>query len=372
MDTFLSFLKKYFKLFIGVYLAGFLIAILLFITLPRRYKATAEIMPSLEPELMMTLGSALTSFNPLVSMMISPADILARVLYSRAVLYPVIDSLDLRKKLKSSSYVKVYRKLLKSIEVKAYMEGIVEVSYEDKDPYFAAQLVNTIVRELDHFNRFTVMTKGRALREFLELRLKEEEELLAALKDSLQDFQKKYGTMFPEQEYGEFLKSYYEIVKNYLLAKAERDLYKVIYYENSPAVKMKSEELKVYEKQLSSILGADVYSKTDSSLGAKILNVPMSEIPEFVRRYFDLVYRIEAHKEVYKFLFSKYEEAKILEKKDTPTFTVMRYADVPDYKSFPRGTHLVLYFFLLSTLFNIVIFVLKETNLVKMLFATSD
>ncbi|MDI6851168.1 MAG: Wzz/FepE/Etk N-terminal domain-containing protein [bacterium] len=359
MKKFYSVISKYFVTFVIVYILGFLIAIVLFFTLPRKYKATAEIMPNLEPELMMTIGSSLANLNPLLGLMVSPSDIYARIIQSRAVLYPVIDSLNLKQKFKTRSYIKVYRKLLKGIEIKSYTEGIVEISYEDKDPKFAAQIVNLIVRELDRFNKQTVMTKGKALREFLEQRLKEEDILIGSLRDSLEKFQKKYGTVFPEEEYKEWVSAYFDIYKGYLISKAEYDYLSEIYSPGSPILSLKLNELEVYEKQLRDFANE---SKADSqtSKTPRILNFPLRTVPELAKVYGELLVKLQAHEEVYKFLFTKYEEAKILEKKDTPTFTLMHWAEVPDYKSYPRGTILVMFFFFMSTIVNILIFFIGE------------
>uniref|UniRef100_A0A7C2K385 Polysaccharide chain length determinant N-terminal domain-containing protein n=1 Tax=candidate division WOR-3 bacterium TaxID=2052148 RepID=A0A7C2K385_UNCW3 len=359
MRKFYSVIARYFWIFFTVYLLGFLVAIILFFALPRKYKATAEIMPSLEPELMTTIGSSLANLNPLLGLMVSPADIYARIIQSRAVLYPVIDSLNLKQRFKTKSYVKTYRKLLKAIEIKSYTEGIVEVSYEDKDRQFATQLVNLVVRELDRFNKQTVMTKGKALREFLERRLKEEEVIIAGLRDSLEKFQKKYGTVFPEEEYKQWVSSYFDIYKGYLLSKAECDFLSEIYSPGNPILSLKLNELQVYEKQLKDFAN-ETTPDSQPSKTPRILNFPLRTVPELAKVYLDLLVKITAHEEVYKFLFTKYEEAKILEKKDTPTFTVMRWAEVPDYKSYPRGTILVLFFFFVSTLVNILIFILGE------------
>jgi|UniRef100_A0A7V3NU46 uncharacterized protein involved in exopolysaccharide biosynthesis len=367
MKKFYPAISRYFKIFFIVYLVGFLLALVLFFTLPRKYKATAEIMPTLEPELMMTIGSSLANINPLLGLMVSPADIYARITQSRAVLYPVIDSLNLKQRFKTNSYIRAYRKLLKGIEIKSYTEGIVEISYEDKDRQFAADLVNLVVRELDRFNKQTVMTKGKALRAFLEQRLKEEDQLIGTLRDSLERFQKKYGTVSPEDEYKEWVSSYFDIYKGYLLSKAEYDYLKEIYSPENPILNMKLNELQVYEKQLKDFAN-ETRSDSSQAKAPRILNFPLRTVPELAKTYWDLFVKIKAHEEVYTFLFTKYEEAKILEKKDTPTFTVMHWAEVPDYKSYPRGTVLVMFFFFISTLINILLFMfgeLKEDGLLS-------
>ncbi|MGB9824100.1 MAG: GumC family protein [Candidatus Hydrothermia bacterium] len=359
MSDFLALIRRYLKLFFIVYVVGFLVALLLYFVLPRKYKATAEVMPSLDPETFAVIGSSLANFNPLLGLMVSPVDIYARIAQSRGVLYPVIDSLDLRSKFKTKSYIKTYRKLLKSIEIKTYTEGILELSYEDKDKYFATNLVNLVVRELDRANKELIMTKGKALREFLEKRMAEEEASINSLRDTLEQLQKRYGTLDLEAEYAEWVKAYYEMLKNYLMSRTEYDYLKQIYSESSPLLILKEKELKVYDEQLRGFLN-EISSEEAGGNVRRVFNVPYTKLPTYARQYMELKVKLSAHEEVYKFLFTKYEEAKILEKRDTPTFTVLRYAEVPDYKSYPKGTHLVLLFFFLSTVINIVILLVKE------------
>ncbi|HOP31773.1 MAG TPA: hypothetical protein PKU94_00095 [Candidatus Hydrothermia bacterium] len=350
---------KYLKIVVPVYVVSIAIALILFYTIPRRYKATAEIMPSLEQELITTIGSALANYNPSVSMLVTPADIYSRIIQSRAVLYPVIDSLDLQKKLKAKGKMHAYKKLSKGIEVKPYSEGIIEISYEDKDKAFAAELVNRLILELDNFNKQTVMTKGKALREFLEVRLKEEENLINALMDSLKTYQKQYGTVLIEQEYVQWVQAYFEVFKNYLLKKTEYDYYKEIYSADNPLLEIKAKEVDALQEQLNYILNEPGEGEKTFS-GSRIFSIPISKVPEAMQEYFGLKVKLDAHEEVFKFLFTKYEESKLLEKKDTPTFTVMRWAEVPDMKSYPRGTHLVVLFFIIGTLVNVLILVVGE------------
>ncbi|MEO0251079.1 MAG: hypothetical protein ABIM44_02415 [candidate division WOR-3 bacterium] len=356
MGPFKKILAGYFKVFLIVYVVNFFIALLLYYTLPRKYTATAEIMPSLDQEILVTLGSALANFNPLVSMMVTPADIYTKIIQSRAVLYELIDSLDLQKKFKVKSKILAYRRLLKALEVKPYSEGIIEISYEDKDKEFATNLVNAVVRILDNFNRKTIMTKGKDLRLFLEERLAEEEHLIETLRDSLKVLQKKYNAIQPESEYMMLLEGYFNIYKEYSIRRAEFSYLKKIYGENNPLLSIKEKELEAYEKELKKI----IRDAENPGNPEKIFNISQKELPEVMAKFLDIMLKLEAHQEVYKFLFTKYEEAKLLEKKDTPTFTVMRWAEIPDHKSFPRGTHLVILFFIFATMINIIIFIVGE------------
>ena len=55
---------KYRKIFVINTFLAVSIALILFFTLPRRYKATSEIIPTLEPEIVATIGTCLLYTSP--------------------------------------------------------------------------------------------------------------------------------------------------------------------------------------------------------------------------------------------------------------------------------------------------------------------
>jgi len=68
-------------------------------------------------------------------------------------------------------------------------EGFVKVAVTERDRQLAADLANGYAEELDQFLRLNTNTSARLRREFMDQRLTETEGALAAIEDSLRDYQ---------------------------------------------------------------------------------------------------------------------------------------------------------------------------------------
>lgn len=352
---------KYRRVFIINFFLAVGIAVILFFSLPRKFRATAEIMPSLEPETIMSIGTSLTMANPLLSFMVTPADIYARILKSRSVIEPVIDKLDLQKKFKAKYKDVLIKKLQRAIEVKTYPEGLIEVSFEHRDKLLATQIVNQAISTLDSVNKYTVNTKGRELRLFLAQRLSEVKKELSSYQDSLKNLQQKYKFIELTDEYAVVAEKYTEFYANLLQNKTELELLEKLYGKDSRLsfVEQKREKIKILENYIIQMLNGK--NKDNPSFGPGFA-LPFSRIPEVAKKYIMFLAEIEARKEVYAFLFSKYEEAKILEKKDTPTLSILSYATAPQKKSWPKGSYLVFISVIISFFVSILYVAFMENK----------
>ncbi|RLJ04271.1 MAG: hypothetical protein DRP08_02135 [Candidatus Aenigmatarchaeota archaeon] len=339
MTKYLKIIIKYRWIYFLSFFIPVSIALILFFTLPRRYTATAEIMPSLEPETMATIGASLTLANPFLNLMVTPADIYARILRSRTVVEGVIDKLDLQRRFKARYKDVLIRKLQKSIGIKVYPEGLIEVYYEHKDKVLATRIVNEFILVADSVNRYAVMTKGKELRIFLEGRLKEMRLELSAYQDSLGELQKKYGFIDLPEEYKAFAHSFVNVYTDLVLEKARLEYIANLYGKDSPLVEKKEKQIRALKDYINKkILKGQNISEEGYGVG---FSVSLNKLPEVLKKYLMYNAEIEARKEAYSFLFSKYEEAKLLEKKDTPTINILSFAKIPQKKSWPRGSRLV-------------------------------
>ena len=69
---------------------------------------------------------------------------------------------------------------------------------------------------------------------------------------------------------------------------------------------------------------------------------------------------------IFELLTQQYEQAKIMEQKDTPTVQFLDIASPPEKRSFPRRTFIVVFAFALSIVFNILLaFTIDYVNDVK-------
>ena len=84
---------------------------------------------------------------------------------------------------------KAGKKLASHTGISLTNEGFVKVSVTERDRKLAADLANAYAEELDLFLRLNTNTSARQRREFMDLRLTETERSLAAVEDSLRDYQ---------------------------------------------------------------------------------------------------------------------------------------------------------------------------------------
>ena len=353
---------KYRKIFVINTFLAVSIALILFFTLPRRYKATSEIIPTLEPEIVATIGTSLIMSNPLLSFLVTPADIYARILKSRCVIGQLVDKLGLVEKMGARNREALVKKLQRSLIVKTYPEGLIEVSFEHKDKELAVAIVNTSVSLLDSINKYTLMTKGKELRRFLEQRLKEVKEELETFQDSLRSLQESYNFVNLEEEYKSFIGEYITLYADLFKEKIETEFLKEIYGEGSSTLFQKEKKIQVLQKKLRDIFHKGGFK--DGGYGPGFA-IPVRAVPSIFKKYVTILAEIEARKEAYSFIFAKYEEAKIMEKKDTPTLTILSYATLPQLKSWPRGSRMLLIAVFIALMVSVILVFIEENEQIQ-------
>ena len=163
--------------------------------LPKWYRATAAVLPPERGATDMNLSTIFRGGMPFlggelaIPFAASPSDVLAAMAQSDAVLLGVISDLSLAQRYKTASVETLLKTLRGNLLVKTTTEGIVQISYEDKDPKLVYETVQSVLINLDRVNQRRGSTKARANRLFVEGRLKETEKALQAAQDSLKVFQ---------------------------------------------------------------------------------------------------------------------------------------------------------------------------------------
>ena len=173
---------KHFSIFVVIILLSVIIGIVLAFTLPKKYTSTALLFPPTPQEIYPVSGISqgyLTEWGVTGGLLggTSLSDVFIGVMKSRAVKEKVIKECSLRIILGK----KASRKLNKMTNLSITKEMLISIEITSKDPKLAARIANSYVDNLDYFMKHRLITKGREIREFLELRLKEEREKLNKL-----------------------------------------------------------------------------------------------------------------------------------------------------------------------------------------------
>ncbi len=183
-------------------------------------------------------------------------------------------------------------------------EGLVSMTIEDRDPVVAAAMVNRAIDLLDRFNAEQRMTKGHRARLFIDGELVRAERDLRAAEDALEAYQTatKIVALSPQAE------SAVSAGANLMARKMEVEIELGM---KQSVLREGNEELRRLRSELGEI---------DRKLG---------EFPALGLEAARLVRDLKVREQVYTYLRTEYEQARIQEERDTPSLTVVDRAEPP-------------------------------------------
>lgn len=335
--------------------------------IPNQYTATATILPP-NPQQEAMLGMLSTqalSFGGLsgLSKMLpgatTPSDLFAAILNSDRIMNAIIQEYDLKTVFKTSTMDDTYKMLRSITRIRVSPEGIIQVSVTWYDKFFAANIANSFMNELDMFNNETSMTVGRRYRVFIERRLKESIDTLSHVEDALRKFQEKHRTVALDVELENLIAAIAELKSQIILLEVQKAAIGPSGSAYNPHARNIDKQLRELKKQLAKIEFGDS-TNMNEEFGAGFA-VPFSELPEVAVEYARLVRDVETQSAIFLLLTQQYEQAKIMEAKDTPTVQILDIAKPPERKSTPKRTQIVILSAALSLVLGVLFSYFSES-----------
>jgi capsule polysaccharide export protein KpsE/RkpR len=201
LAKFLPLMYKWRRPLGGVTLAGFLVSVITSLILPDIYRSTAIFYPTNLPALETTLNPEITDPEQLtLSMSSDDADRLISLGQSEPVLryiiqkfkisqhygYPAQDTTDKVRQ-------KVLDEFMYNYNIAQNNRSAVEISFDDKDKYFAAKVVNAIMQQIDTVNQqLTRLNQQKMVQRFAQRQEIAKSEL-QKIQDSLLVTRQQYG-----------------------------------------------------------------------------------------------------------------------------------------------------------------------------------
>ena len=268
----------------------------------------------------------------------STADRYVGMLQSRTISDAIIDRFDLMKVYDVGYRVKTYQALADHVTVSLGKEdGIISISVDDEDPQRAAAIANQYVKGLKDLNvRLNLSSSGRE-RVFLEKRLALVKRDLANAEDAMKDFQEKNKAIRIDDQATAIIDAIAQLKAQ--LASKEVELGVHLSYQTE-----QNYEVKALREGIAQMKG-QIRKLEQSPTGKKYSDdifVPASEVPELGVRYARLMRDYKTQEALFELLTKQDELAKINEARDTSTLQVLDDAVVPDKKSRPRRSLIVL------------------------------
>ena len=352
-----------FKIVITVTLISVVVSFLII----KKYTATATILPpNPQQETMFGMMSATMSgglsnlgrMSGLISGSGTASDLFAAIMQSGRIKGEIINKYDLKRTFKSKTLTDAGKMLDDITTIEVSGEGIVSVSVIYRNKKLAADIANSYVEELDKFNKETAMTVGKKYRIFIEERLKGVTDDLAAAEESLRIFQEKNHTVALDDEIKSAITVVAQLKGEIMLREAQKGAIESFNNTNNPYVQNIDNEIKGLRDELSRIEFGDI-SRQNKEFGAGF-SMSFSKLPEIALRYTRLLRDVKVQEVVYELLTQQYEQAKIMEVKDTPTVQFLDRASPPEKKSYPRQMAVVVYSAIFSLLFSIFLIYFLE------------
>jgi tyrosine-protein kinase Etk/Wzc len=337
---FLAVVTKHRKFISRFVLSVTVIVTIVALLMPKWYKSTASVFPAEKSDLLGALdgvSSLAKAFSParaLSSLTGNPeSDRYLAILKSGTVLSAVIQKFNLVQVYDITSYPqeKTVKELLNNVEFTAETEGNITITVYDKDPQRAADMANFFVDLLNKTNSELLAQNARGNRKFIEERYNKNLSDLAAAEDSLKAFQKKYGIIaLPEQTQAS-IKAAAEITGQLALKEVEAGVLRRTQSSDHPSVVAAEIEIQELRSKLSQMNRGSFVPGGDMKVF-----VPFNKVPdlggEYVRRFRD----VEIQYKILQFITPLYEQAKIEERRQTPSVLLLDRAGPAERKSKPK------------------------------------
>ena len=338
-------------------LVGLFVTTLIAFLIPSEYESTARLMPPDSQQsgglaLMAMLGGSqgggsgggLTSLaTDLLGAKTTGAMFIA-VMHSRTEEDSIIQRFDLKKVYWARLEKTARKKLESNTEItEERKSGVITVVVTDHDPKRAAAITGAYIEELDTLIAQLNTSAAHRERVFLEDRLdKIKVELESAEKD-FSRFASKNATFDISAQGKAMLEGAASLQGQLIGAESQLEGLRQIYSDNNIRVRSTQARIAELRNQLQKMGGtsggtvpANDQSTTDNAYPT-LRQLPILGVP-----YADKFRQLKVDEAVYETLTKQFELAKVQEAKEIPSVKVLDQPDVPERKSFPPRTLIII------------------------------
>jgi tyrosine-protein kinase Etk/Wzc len=328
------------RMIFGATLAAAVVSLVCSLMLPNVYTAKTMILPSQEDKGMMSammsqLGGLATLAGGAGVSLGGPSavDLYVSMLKSEAVKDPIIDRFKLMEVYKDKYRTDAYRDLdKKAIIVAGKKDGIITITVDDKDPKRAAEMANAYVEELGKLAVRLNVTGAGQNRSFLEERLGKAKGDLVHAEESLKAFEAKNKAVQVTAQAEAAIKGIAEMKAQLAAKEVQLATYRRQFTESSQEVKNLSASVGSLRAQIAKLEGGG----GDGAIPS------IGSVPTIAQEYVRLMREFKIQESLVELLTRQYEMASLSEAKDVSPFQVLLKARVPERKSKPSRTKIVL------------------------------
>lgn len=339
---------------------GLLASALIVLLIPVRYTSITRLMPPDQAgagmaSMLAALGKGGSELGAIGTELLglrTSSDLFVGILRSRTIQDQLVNKFDLRKVYSVKRAEDARKVLEKRTDVSADRKsGIIVISVTDRSAERAAYLAREYVAGLDRIVLTLNTSSAHKERVFLEQRLAEVQKDLEASEKDFADFASKNTALDVKEQGRAMIGAAAELEGQLIAAQTELEGLRQIYTANNVRVRAVQARIDEYQRQLQQMGGKAEAADSASSSGtdSKDLYPTIRKLPILGITYSDLYRRAKVQEAVFETLTKQYEMAKVEEARETPSVKVLDEGDIPERKSFPPRTLLVIFGVFLAT-----------------------
>jgi capsule polysaccharide export protein KpsE/RkpR len=308
--------------------------------IPKRYTATARLMP---PDQTSTgAGAMLAAVAGRAGSLAGMAEsalglkttgaLFIGILQSDTVQDDLIQKFGLQKEYRAR-YLEDARKDLASHTAisEDQKSGIITVAVTDHSPERARSMAQEYVNELNWVVSHQTTSSAHRERVFLEQRLAQVKRELEAAENGFSQFASKNGAIDIKEQGKAMVTAAATLQGQLIAAESELEGLRQVYTDNNVRVRATEARVGELKRQLEKLGGKGA----GETSGIQSLYPPIRQLPVLGVTYADLYRKVKVEEAVFETLTQEYELAKVEEAKEIPTVKVLDAPAVPQKKSFP-------------------------------------
>ena len=250
----------------------------------------------------------------------------------------MVEKENLMEAYKTKSMERALRELFAHVSVKVTEEGLISLSYEDKDKIRTAKVANRFVEELDRVNQETSASQAKNARVFIEERLVQTQMELTRAEENLKRFKEENKTILLDDQMRAAIEKAADLKAQLVSSEIDLNVLSKTMSSSHPQIRSLRSRINEIKKQLEIL---QLGNQTENTKGKTVLDVPFTEVPSLSLKLARLVREVKIQEGVFELLTQQYEQYKIQETKDTPTIQVLDRAVPPEKRVKPKRALLV-------------------------------
>lgn len=319
------------------------VAVLVGLLLPKWYTASTSIFP---PEPKSSISPYAQILQSLQTPILGPTAIGARpgtiyidILKSRTVGERIIEKFDLMQLYGAGLMTDALDMLHKHTSYSLLENGLLIISFEDRDPERAAAVTNEYVQLLDEFNQHLNVSRASKTKEFVAEQLERHRKEMKTAEETLQQFQEENEAIELSQQTRATIDIVAELTGKAVSLESQLELMRSYASTESEEYTRKKRE---YDELLEQLNKFKVDSTRTEDDVVRSFFPTLDRVPEISLEYARLLRNVKVEEKVFEMLVKEYEQARIEEARDTPTVQILDTATPPELKSRPQRKMIVI------------------------------